>query len=289
MCDVMRQLFQQRRPTRLIVDGLDECREPLEETAEENDWEDFFELLRDAPDEWKILLVSRPRTWYRKKLLETLGDKLIEREITSADNGEDIHSFIDQKLQQIATDNAWSAQITKEAYGVLSSNAKGMFMWVSLICTELRYKNGKQEDRIRATLQNPPKSINGFYRRSMDALSNLNPDLANDLRTALRWILCAPRALKMQELEFALDMTPAVKNDLDQMLGSFIRIDTQTREVLLVHASAREYLLSEADLVDDPSVSDQAKLIPFHAAILTRCLRQMVSQCVVHYRCSCRS
>lgn len=273
----MRELFLQGKPTRLVVDGLDECREPLEETAEEDDWTDFFELLKDAPEEWKILIVSRPRTWYRKKLLDALGTKLTEKEITSGDNNEEIEDFIDHKLGEIASKNGWGAQITKEARQVLSTNAKGMFMWVRLFCTELRHKKGNQEDRIRATLSNPPSGLDGFYRRSIESLNNLHPDLAEDLRTTLKWILCAPRALKSEELESALEMTPEVREDFDQILGSFIRFKEKTKEIIFVHASAREYLLSsEAGLVDDPEASDQAKLVPIHAAILTRCLQHMV-------------
>ncbi|GME48457.1 Zinc finger protein [Neofusicoccum parvum] len=145
MCDVMHQLYQQRRPTTLIVDGLDECQEPLKDTAEEQDWENFFELLRDAPEEWKILLVSRPRTWFRKTLLRTLNQKSLEREIVSADNSADIETFVGQKLQSLAKSNGWDDQLTQDAARVLVDHADGMFLylWIILQKGSKDFTNGR--------------------------------------------------------------------------------------------------------------------------------------------------
>jgi hypothetical protein len=162
MCDVMRQLYQQKRPTTLIVDGLDECQEPLEDTAEETNWTSFFELLKDAPQEWKILLISRPRTWFRKDLIHTLAQDNLEREIVSADNSSDIEDFVAQKLQIVAQHNGWDDELTSYASHVLITNARGMFLYVSQFCDDLRYK--KKSD-ARAALDNPPQGLKGFYDR----------------------------------------------------------------------------------------------------------------------------
>ena len=106
----------------------------------------------------------------------------------------------------------------------------------------------------------------------MDGVNSQPGDLKDELRTALKWIIGTFRAMRVEELDCALDLAPETKDNLALLLGSFIRIEPQSREIMLVHASAREYLLSpEADLVDTTSESDQTRLIPVHEEILSRC------------------
>ena len=269
----MRQLYQQTKPpkpTTLIVDGLDECPEPLERTPERNRWLAFFGLLRDAPKEWKILLVSRPRTWFRNDLIANCDQGRLERVIEHKDNGVDIENFATHELQSLAPKNGWDEQLTRDAYRVIVNNADGMFLYVGLFCQELRNKKGRA---VPAALEHPPKGLQGFYDRTMEGVHNQDEDIQNDLLATLRWILCASRSFKVEELADALELTPKVKDELHLLLGSFIRIDSRTKEISLVHASAKEYLLSvDTQLVNTADGSDQAKLVPIHAEILERCL-----------------
>ncbi|KAF4545288.1 Zinc finger protein [Lasiodiplodia theobromae] len=278
-CDVlvgvMHQLYRQGRPTTLIVDGLDECLEPEKDTAAEGDWEKFFEVLKDAPEGWNILIVSRTRTWFRTALLRTLHRENLEREMVPEDNSDDIHAVVTQKLESSAKSNGWDDQLTGDAIRVLVKNAGGMFLYASLSCKDLA---NKRPDKVRAALDNPPNGLKGFYDWTMKEIDNQPGDLPHEFRTVLKWLVCGFRTFKLEELACALDLTPKVKNELDSVLGSFIRIDPETKEIQFVHASVRDYLLSPgAGIVDVAPESGQAKLTTIHGEILARCLEYITT------------
>lgn len=82
----------------------------------------------------------------------------------------------------------------------------------------------------------------------------------------------------MNELEAALDMKPVLKRHLEQHFGSIVRVDPSSSEIRLVHASARDYLMSiEAGLLHNASASEPVKLISIHSDIPKRCLEYLVS------------
>lgn len=110
----------------------------------------FFELLKSLPSSWKVLLVSRPDSWFKLKLLETLGDHLDRKEITPEDNGDDVRKYIDKRVRDIASQNCWTPELKAEASHVLSSKAEGMFMWAELLCNELEFKDGANEEDTRS-------------------------------------------------------------------------------------------------------------------------------------------
>lgn len=272
----MRQLYRQGRPTTLIVDGLDECLEPAKDTAGEEDWEKFFEVLKDAPEGWSILIVSRTRTWFRTALLRTLHRENFEREMVPDDNSDDIHDVVEQKLESFAESNGWDNQLTQDAIHGVVKRAGGMFLYASLSCKDL---TNKKPDKVRAALDNPPDGLKGFYDWTMKEIKDQPKDLRDEFCTVLKWLVCGFRVFRLEELACALDLTPKVKNKLDSMLGSFIRIEPQTGEILFVHASVRDYLLSpDAGLVDAAAESDQAKVTTIHGEILARCLEYITAE-----------
>lgn len=273
----MRQLFEQNKETILILDGLDECIEPIDSangSPERDDWVDFFDLLSEAPTNWKILIVSRPRTWYRSELLARLHP--IEKAIKEGENTADIQSFIELRLSEIQKRQAWSEDIMQEAFDALLFNARGMFLWVTLMCFELQHLAGKHEDKIRERLKNPPRGLDDFYDRNMEAIAALHPDLADDVRTALTWILCAPRALTFDELKAGLELTPELEEMLPRLIGSFYKFEDN--KVVLLHGSGREFLVSAKAGLFDSRDSDQGRLLPVHAVILKKCLQYLCSR-----------
>ena len=105
LCDLVRELFLQDKPTRLIVDGLDECR--VDKKVAEEDFETFFELLAEIPENWRVLLVSRNNPYFQPSLKLKLGEVVKTKEILPKDTKDDLASFVQDQMQEYGQRKGW--------------------------------------------------------------------------------------------------------------------------------------------------------------------------------------
>lgn len=276
MCRVVRKLFEQNKPVRLILDGLDECGVPVR--AEEHDWDQFFALLESMPPDWKVLVVSRSNNWFNGRLLTKLRKMLSHVELESTENSEDIHQYVLEEVEKVSKYHQWGNQIKKEVIVALLEKANGMFVWVSLLCSILEEDgDGFDEDHIRTIINDLPKDLAELYGRSLKNLPK-GGGLGQKMRLALRWTLCAYRPMTIKQLEAALPYSSALEETMKRNIGTLIRIDQGSKEVHLCHASARDYLYSpEAALFDDEAMSEPELVASTHSVLLNRCLQCLCS------------
>ncbi|KAI1325778.1 hypothetical protein F5Y16DRAFT_256285 [Xylariaceae sp. FL0255] len=267
---LLEDLFRQDKPTRLIVDGLDECELPTEK--ESQDWNIFFELLGKLPSQWKVLLVSRPNNWYNDKLYDFLGKNLEEKLITVEDNREDLQDFANLEIDSYSQKNRWELELKQKTRQLIFDKADGNMMWVSLLCATF---DDAAADEIEEILNEPPEGVEGLYGRALKTLSWENRRLADKVRRALKWILCAYRPLLMKELEAILGIN---LDNVMKYVNLLVKIEGNRKSIRLVHASARDYLLSpEASIFEESPSASTAPLADIHAMILEKCLQYLLA------------
>ena len=275
MCRLLHTLFQQHKPTLLIVDGLDECEIPTEKNKRE--WELFFDVLSHIPKKWKVLVVSRPHNWYNNILETKSRDLLKAKQIMKEDNADDLHDFAEQRVQNYAEETDWTLEVKDEIFRLMLDKADGNMQWVYLLSETLRFAG---EDEVRSMLDEPPENLGELYGRALESLSRQNKGLAAKVRLALKWILCAYRPLKSRELAAILSMSPsAMEANVFKYIGPLVKMEGPHSEVRLVHASAKDYLVSpEASIFADHSGPVPEQLAAIHAIILKRCLEYLISE-----------
>lgn len=274
MCRVMRKLFEQNKPVRLVLDGLDECGVPVR--AEEHDWTQFFALLESMPPDWKVLIVSRSNNWFNKMLLTNLCKTLGHVELANTENREDIHQYVLEEVEKVSKYHQWGSQIKEEVILALLEKANGMFVWVSLLCNILEEdSDGFDEDHIRTIIHDLPKDLAELYGRSLKNLPE-GGGLGKNMRLALQWTLCAYRPMTIKQLQAALPFGPTLEEAMKRNIGTLIKIDKVSKEVQLCHASARDYLYSpEAALFGNKAMSEPELVASTHSVLLNRCLESL--------------
>ncbi|KEF52233.1 uncharacterized protein A1O9_11860 [Exophiala aquamarina CBS 119918] len=274
MCRVVRKLFEQNKPVRLVLDGLDECGVPVR--AEEHDWNQFFALLESMPPDWKVLIVSRSNNWFNKILLTNLRKTLGHVELTTLENREDIHQYVLEEVERVSEYHQWGNQIKEEVILALLEKANGMFVWVSLLCNMLEEDgDGFDEDHIRTIIRDLPRDLAELYGRSLRNLPD-GGGLGKNMRLALRWTLCAYRPMTIKQLQAALPFGPTLEEAMKRNIGTLIKIDSTSKEVQLCHASARDYIYSpEAALFGDKAMSEPELVASTHSVLLNRCLKSL--------------
>ena len=241
------------------------------------DWDVFFEILGSLPSECKVLIVSRPHNWYNDKLYQKLGNVINEMVITVKDNADDLHDFATYQVRKYAEANQWSAQLEGQTLELTLTKANGNLMWVQLLCETFQFADSES---IQSILDALPDGLGELYGRALDNLSKQNKGLAAKVRLALKWILCSYRPLRMSELETVLSMsTAAVKENIIKFIGPLVRIEGDKSLIRLVHASARDFLVSpEAKIFEESSASVPDQLAGIHAAILKSCLEYLTAE-----------
>ena len=128
------------------------------------------------------------------------------------------------------------------------TKASGSFLWVKLTLDAVRDSWHTQEDIERA-MMDVPEGMEFLYQRmlvNVVSQSDRNREIA---RKILIWAVCSFRPLRLSELEAALlpeyDGFVSLEDTIAQICGHFISVNNE--QVMLGHATARNFLLSESD------------------------------------------
>ncbi|KAL9108093.1 MAG: hypothetical protein Q9227_007068 [Pyrenula ochraceoflavens] len=261
LCELMQLLMKQGKPTRLIVDGLDECRTENEDRREQ--FKVFFNLLANLPSGWKALIVSRNNPYFHDWLDDEdgLAGNYSHKIIANADTEEDLKMFINERLAFLQHKKRWSSELVNKIQLLMTAKASGMFMWVRLMYQKLSMKSTKDEAEVADLVRQAPLKLDDIYGQEFRALlkdEDVDEEYVEQLFRALRWITCAYRPFKVHELEEAFGMAPELQERLEKHLGSFVRIDPQSHIMSLVHETAAEFVFSQAKGFDDALVAFEA-------------------------------
>lgn len=232
--------------TYCVVDGLDEC-DPeslsflvtmLEATP----------LLKESPSGGTLKLIVTSRDTDELRRLSCRGFPRVNLDSPSLRGivETNLGRFIVRETEKLARENDYPPGLQEVVKKVLTKGANGTFLWVALVCRELR---GVGSHGVPKTLQRLPQGLSGVYQRMIDEVPL---SWRNTIATILRWITLAARPLTLKELAIATKTLGNDKQSLEESMeacvlhcGGLLEIDQDAR-VTFIHQSAKDYLLNEA-------------------------------------------
>ena len=245
-----------------VLDGLDECDEESQRRLAAR--LTSIPLLVDGI--LKIVIVSRdiPK-------LSQIGAKMkldpdYDKQVDS-----DINKIISTRVEELSGLIDFDEDFRDYVEAEFLTRSEGTLLWVGYAMVELLKK--KTRTQIIEGLRNLPIGLPAIYDQMLLQIK----DSQKECSQLLTWTALAARPLSLHELAAAIDIrtSPLISveqavYDLVTTCGPFLKV--QGQEVVLVHQSARDYLL-RTELSDDP-ILEQFRIKPeeAHLRIAWTCL-----------------
>ena len=274
-------LLEERRPERVfcVLDGLDECDEHSQNWL-------VAKLLSlensDGKKGLRLIVTSRklPKSRKTKQVINLdLGhndrvgsDVKTFVRIRSLDLVERI--FLESKYQQ-DTEHSFRKHIEE----TLLARSQNTFLWLGFAMAELM-----KEDTITGVLSAMEHLPHGLHEVYEQLLKQIRPHQREVSLEILGWIILARRPLGLQELASAVDCQPShdwltVEQTISEQIafcGPLLCITDQ--KVILVHESARDYLLLREGNDDGRDQDLRIDLEEIHLRITKRCIDALVRE-----------
>jgi hypothetical protein len=228
----------QLRSTYLVVDALDECVTELPKLLH------FIAKQSSASSRVKWIVSSR--NWPEiEEQLEQAGHKArLSLELNAESVSAAVGVFIQHKVAQLAQQKNYDQQMQDTVLERLTANADGTFLWVALVCQELR---ATARRNVLKKLDTFPPGLKALYERMMQQIS------VSDDATLCKQVLASAalvyRPITLQELvalaEPLEDLAgEAEVREIIGLCGSFLTLREDT--VYFVHQSAKDFLFASA-------------------------------------------
>ncbi|KAL2829454.1 quinon protein alcohol dehydrogenase-like superfamily [Aspergillus cavernicola] len=229
----------------LIIDALDECQTDLDQ---------LLELLTRhiSSSRLRCLVSSRPRSEIRNMLANSndyaqldLGEDAIE-EVTEV-----VEEYIDHEVEDLAKQKNYNDKLQKEVKDYLLLHADGTFLWVSLVCKQLRKTLLWKTPTVLKTF---PSGLHALYERMMEEVYRSDKESLETVdycRRILAAVTVAHRPLDLDDLGLVANLPPELTEDsaaLEEVVdlcGNFLTVREDT--IYFVHHSAKEYLSAHTD------------------------------------------
>jgi hypothetical protein len=148
--------------TYLVTDALDECITDLPKLL------DF--VAKHSSASFCAKWVVSSRNWPDvEEQLERAGHKVrLSLELNASSVAAAIDIFIQRKVDQLAQEKQYKAEIRSAVLQHLTSNANGTFLWVALVCQDLK---ATPKWNVLKKLALFPPELDSLYRRMMHQIS----------------------------------------------------------------------------------------------------------------------
>jgi len=249
--------------TYLVVDALDECIDGLSALL------DFVVQTSSTSPRIKWLVSGRnwPQIEERLELAESKARLSLELNAESVSAA--VNIFIEHKVHQLAQEKKYDDKIQDAVLQHLFSNANGTFLWVALVCQNLK---SIPRARIRVRLTSFPPGLDSFYERMMAQICKSDDfELCQQILATIATVYAPITLTKVASLVELLEDTSDDMDSLHEVIslcGSFLTV--RKDRVYFVHQSAKDYLLTSACNTIFPSGRETA-----HYAIFSRSLKTM--------------
>jgi hypothetical protein len=246
----------------LVVDALDECVTDLPKLL------DFVAKQSSASSRVKWIVSSRNWPGIEEQL-EQAGHKVrLSLELNAASVSAAVSVFIEQKVSQLAQQKKYDKQVRDAVFARLTSNANDTFLWVALVCQDLR---ATARRNVLKKLDSFPPGLDALYQRMMQQISQ--SDDAELCRQLLALVALVYRPITLRELVALAEQLEdtADESELQEIIGlcgSFLTLQGET--IYFVHQSAQDFLLTKAVAEVFPSGTEAV-----HHAIFARSLQVM--------------
>jgi hypothetical protein len=249
--------------TCLIIDALDEC------VAEMPELLDF--IVQQSSISSRVKWIVSSRNWpVIEEELEQAGNKVrlcLERNPESVSSA--VCIYIQHKVTQLAQKRRYNSKTKDAVLDHLSSNANDTFLWVALVCQNLK-KVSRQN--VLASLNKFPPGLDSLYERMVEQICN--SDDADLCKRILAAISTVYRPVTVQELASLVELLEDMADDTESLqeqiglCGSFLTIRDDT--VYFVHQSAKDFLFTKAFDTVFPSGKEKV-----HHTIFSKSLQVM--------------
>jgi hypothetical protein len=246
--------------TYLIIDALDECVVDLPKLLE-------F-IVQKSSISPRIKWVVSSRNWPDiEERLYRAGHKMrLCLELNSKSISAAVSTYIKHKTLQLAEKNRYDDRTRVAVLERLASNANDTFLWVALVCENLKNVPGW---KTLAKLNEFPPGLNSLYQHMTGQI--YNSDLCKQILAIMSIVY---RPITLPELTSLVETLEDVSDDHESLAaiiglcGSFLALREST--IYFIHQSAKDFLLSEASYNIFPSGIDD-----IHHVIFSRSLQVM--------------
>lgn len=247
--DVFHKILQDpaTQKTYLIIDALDEC------IIDQNRFLRFLE--EESSDYQHVKWIVSSRNWpsIEKYLDNTTGIRL-HLELNEDNLAAGVDYFIKNKVEALSRKHEYSKATRKAIEDHLVLNAKGTFLWVALVCEQLK---DVPPEYIQAELATFPPGLGMLYQRMLANINELKYD-AKHCTSLLGIVATVYRPITLDELSCYLKLPNSSTSDIEsddkclikyleriaRNCGSFLALRGHT--IALIHQSAQDFLLKEA-------------------------------------------
>lgn len=221
----------------IIIDALDECVKGQDFLLELITKASSYSLLK-----WIVSSCNLP--FIDRKLDNTSNKANLCLEQNATHVSAAVRSFIKHKVNELKSQ--WEDNTKQhEVQRWLVAKADNTFLWVALICEELRKTH---EWETLDILKDIPPGLKELYTRKMKKIEGLKQKSPEFCRTLLATVSIAYRPLGLEKLRALSGLPPIITKrstaELVSMCDSFLTL--QDEVVGFVHQSAKEFLLENA-------------------------------------------
>lgn len=257
--------------TSLVVDALDECVVDLPKLL------DFIVQKSSVSSRVRWIVSSRNWPEIEERLARAGHGVRLSLELNAESVSTAVNVFIQQRVLQLAREKKYDSKTKELVQQHLSLNADGTFLWVALVCQDLR-KIPKWE--VLAKLGAFPPGLDSLYKRMLDQICN--SDDADLCKRILALVATVHRPITLQELASLVDLLKNATDDLElvqemiSLCGSFLTVRSGT--VYFVHQSAKDFLITKASDDIFPSSREAITIHSFQDRSRS-CLRRCKETC----------
>ena len=223
------------RPQFWIVDGLDECTNAHE----------FSRMLNGTRIQYplRIFVTSRKLPKMQKIIDQLTHCKTTVVQIPVDDTMRDIELYISKRIGNLPVDGE---EELAELADKIRAKCNACFLWVRLVMDELEGVYGYES--ITQVLEEIPEGMLSYYKRAVTEMAGKREIPV--AKAILSWTILAARPLSVLELSNAVEQDLKIKlssqkGAIEGLCGQLVSIDPKTDLVQVVHATAREFLMSD--------------------------------------------
>jgi archaellum biogenesis ATPase FlaH len=252
--------------TYLIVDALDEC------VTDRPKLLDF--IAKQSSVSSRVNWVVSSRNWpdIEAQLERAEHKARISLELNAESVAGAVAVFIQLKVDQLAREKQYKAEVRDAVLQHLTTNANDTFLWVALVCQELKKTANRHVLRKLAMF---PPGLDDLYKRMMQQMSQ--SDDAETCRCVLALTAILYRPVTISELVALIEQLKDLDNlelvrEIVGSCGSFLTLREDI--VYFVHQSAKDFLFAQAHHEVFPDGSEAVHQIIFlrSLAILSKTL-----------------
>lgn len=245
-------LAQTRRPTYVLIDGVDE----LQDVDRAAFLGRFERLIQDigcregaCRSNIRFLLTSRPWTIVEDRLGSFVTLKF-RRECVQLD----IKTMLTDVVQSFASQENFPDEVASSIIEKILDKAQGMFLWACLAWNHFNdIKSAWSKPTVQALLRELDSLPLGIIPLYEHLLRRLQP--GEFAWNVFKWLTYAKRPLRSSELDIGLALLHKPRDNkrlelafrflrsIQQLCGPFIRLEESEDTVNLVHHSARTFFL----------------------------------------------